>query len=63
MLSDLDKANPEGKAKQCKAKGLISYSSKSIMKTEPLGFSIEVSPKGPESVKKRQFKDSQKATE
>jgi len=38
-------------------------SSKSIINTEPLGFSIDVSPKGPESVKKRQFKDSEIAKE
>lgn len=33
------------------------------MNTEPLAFSIDVSPKGPESVKNKQFKVSEIANE
>jgi hypothetical protein len=45
---------PVGYAKQFNASGLITYASKSIMKTLPLQFSIEVSPKGPLSVKNKE---------
>ena len=47
------KAKPLGWAKHlyANAVGLISYPSKSTIKTEPIGFSTLVSPNGPESVK------------
>ena len=47
----MSKVKPEGKAKHWKAIGLVVYSSISIINTEPLGLLIDVSGKGPESVK------------
>jgi hypothetical protein len=55
MFSSWLRAIPVGYARQFNARGSILLSSRSHQKILPLGFSIEVSPNGPESEKKRQL--------
>ena len=45
---------PEGYANLFKHSGFMAMADKSIMNTLPYGFSIEVWPNGPESVKYKQ---------